>query len=140
MRAIPRTIPIFIPVAANAAKAGVSINFPDRPELRAPGTMVCGLEVYSAALGAYDANGVATITAADAQLVTLTLLNKSVQRHQNIAFNLYNPQFLYGLYKEFRPFQLDPQRSYVTFNADAATVTAFSIPTVWHYYLPDDLK
>jgi hypothetical protein len=138
MRPIIRAILVPIVVPANAGKAGNRINFPDVPELRRDGTMVHAVECCAENLLSITPDLNPVTAAAFATLVNVTLFEKSDARFQQIPFNLWNPTFLAGLYREVQAFTPDLQRSFVGFTGASVAIVPFTLPFIFHYSRPGD--
>lgn len=130
MRAIERSILVLILVPAGTP-SGAVIKFPDVPQLR-DGVKVYGIEVYDVTVVLTCPNGQPGANSFDLSVLTLTLSEKSDQRHQQLPVTALAPQFTNGIWREFTPFAPDLQRCFVQFSAQA-TPTAFTIPVMVYY-------
>ena len=110
MREIPRfklvwaTLPI-------AAQTGATIPFPDVPELR--GKRIFGVECYAAPYLAATPDLVACSSLADITKMTLVLRDGIDERVQDIPCATLYPQYVAGIYKQFTPFVVNWQSSFV---------------------------
>lgn len=138
MRPIIRAILVPIVVPAGGGKGGQVVKFPDVPELRKAGTKVHAVECCTETLLSItpDLNPVTVL--AFSQLVLVTLYEKSDARFQQIPFNLWNPAFLAGIYREVQAFTPDLQRSSVQFTGASAAVVPFTLPFIFHFSRPGD--
>jgi len=138
MRPICRSITVVITIPANAATAGARFKFPDVPELREKGVMVYGFQSTDADTITNTLDGNAVITAADADKVLVTLVEKSNQRFQLIPYNLFNQAITSGIWFETTPFVWEPQQSFVNITLATVSVAVQSLPFVVHFRKPGD--
>lgn len=133
MQPIPASRVITAVIPAGAQK-GARLLFPvDKFLLNRP---VIAIETYNATQLVTNPSGLAVVTPADAQLVTLTLVKGSAEIHQGIPNVLLNTVNLFGLFKTIPPTVIDWNASYVSLTDNPAVGTVFGVPLVVHY-LPD---
>jgi hypothetical protein len=119
MRPIPKSKLVWVNIPAGTV-AGAAINFPDVPELR--DKPIIGVEAYNLSLLAATPDLVATISAADLVGVTVTLKDYSDERVQDIPASTLVPTNIAGLWKQFVPFVVNWQASFLRFVATPAGV------------------
>ena len=133
MQPIPASRVIYAIVPAGAGK-GTRILFPIDKFLL--DKKVVAVETYNAGQQPTAPNGSAVVTAADAGVITITLLRNSFEIHHEIPNNLLNTLSLFGLYKTMPPTLIDWNSSYVKVTDTLAVGTAFVVPLIVHY-LPE---
>lgn len=138
MRPICRSILVQVIVPANTARSA-QIAFPDVKELREQGTKVYGVESVAQAQLSIGTGLIDVVSAADADNIVFTLVERSTQRIQQVPFLSFNIVTTAGIYREVSAFQPDMQRSTIQFTATPAATT-FVVPFLFHYaYMIDPI-
>lgn len=122
-------------IPGGGGTAGSLLKFDTQPAL--DGVYVVGFEAFTAAQAAFDPNRVATLPAADALNVLITLCDGSDQRFQNMPFNALIAALNAGVWKEIDPTLIDWQKSFAFFTAAATAGT--SILILFYYMRPEDM-
>jgi hypothetical protein len=119
-------------VTINAGtSAGAVIQFPDVPELR--GRKITGLEFYDTALMSVAPNQVAGTTQAQMISTTVTLKDfdeTGLERLKDCPLATLQPINVAGIYKQFEPFGVNWQGSFVRYvgaNVAAQFVMPFGV-------------
>lgn len=132
-----RAVPLYKLVWAipTVGAAGVRVQFPDVPELR--DRYIIGLEAYNASYFAAVPDQTVVISAADSLNISFVFKEYSSEHVQDIPFSSLDPVAMSGMRKEFVPFVVNWQSSFVRINA-AITVPC-AVP-VGVFYLPEGQK
>jgi len=134
MKPIIRMQLVTLTLPSTANNQGASFAFPDVPRLN--GTIITGVEAFTASWLAFTTDGLAVIPDVDAASVMVTLNQGSDQRIWNqpysdmVAFN-YS-----GIWHEYDPFPIDWQKSKV--NLVNAVNGPVSLAFNFHYMRPED--
>jgi hypothetical protein len=127
MRLIERSKLVTVNIPIGTA-TGAVIPFPDIPELR--DKRLTGIEFYDDTVLTTSPDQLATLTAAQAAAMTLTLKRNSVEHIQDVPLQTLNSSLLGGIWKEFEPFIPNYQSSFlrnVGAGFGAAQAVAFNI-------------
>jgi hypothetical protein len=132
MRAIPRMKLIWATVPFGTQPGSV-IPFPNVSELLdAP---IVGIEAYDAAFLVATPDLQPNVTAADMPTISVVLKDSSNERVQDIPATTLAPFQIGGIWKQFEPFVVNWQSSFVRVVGAPAAGTAFSV-AFGVFYLP----
>lgn len=124
MQPIPRSKLVWINLPAGAT-AGAAPKFPNIPEL--VGKTIIGIEFYDITILSATPDQTQVISAADSLGVTLVLKEDSLQRIEQIPVATLLPTNNAGIWKEFTPFIVNWQSSFVQLNATPG-VSSTAVP------------
>lgn len=114
MLPIPKFKQVYVNISAGTI-AGSQVALPLVEELR--NKKVVAIEFYDATLLSNTQDQVAVITAADGVKAEAVLKEDSNERVQAIPLQTLNPVNVAGIYKQFEPFVINWQASFIRFNA-----------------------
>lgn len=141
LRPIERTILVSVGAAQGGLSATVIGNaqFPDVPELRAPGTMVYGIIAHTVAtISAVQGNaaGIPSVAATDAVKILCTFKQGTTEISRQIPFFALLTESNGGIWKEYVPIRFNPTGSFITFTQAATAAGVFQVPFTIIYSVP----
>lgn len=132
MQPINRALLVYFPINTGA---GSTTPFPDVPELNGADVLITGFEVFTDAQLSATPDQVATLAAADAPDVVVTLNDGSNERFKQMPYTTLVAALNAGMWKDCQPFRLDFQKS-VLFNT--AAVGASNAAILFYYVREGD--
>jgi len=128
-----RLIEIQIPAVA---PVGSEIPFPDQPDLR--GVRVTGIETFTNANVTSAPSGLATVSAADATQLCVTVVENSVEKVKLIPYQSFNRALNGGVVRAFRDLRPTFEQCSIRVVTLIAAAAVTSALVVVHYEYESD--
>jgi len=135
MKPVYRSRLVYIPIPAGTA-AGMSIGFPDQPDLKRP-VKIVAFETFNATDATTTFQGPA-LSVADGLNILVNLSEGSDERITGMPYNAARAAQNGGQLREVKDFELEWTQCTLSLNA---AVTAGSVAMIMvHYFYPSDLR
>ena len=123
---IPRSFTLEVKIT-NAA-VGAQFAFPDNNILRQANVKVIGIDAFTTDQILVSSIGGAVVSPTDAKYLSVTCLdNNNVNRTNNIPYYNLISAYNNGVIREFQPFILVTQKSYIQVNSSSFTANTTAI-------------